>query len=208
MISRCVRSWCYGVALTFVSLGLVGNAHAGFLGDDVTVSLTVHTTGAVDQVVWSSQTETIGFLVEYSGDSQPAGAAAPLLWNLDFSPLDCCFVLAVEDVNNVGPTTVDPLLLTISFADNTGWLTLLGGNLNGLVQIGGINTFGFLPGDISASGNTITISVGAGALNVLANGGTLVTQFCIVPEASSIMLTVLAASGVAGGVFWRRRRSS
>jgi hypothetical protein len=189
-------------------LGLVNNANAAFLGDDVTVSLTVHTTGAVDQVVWSSQTETIGYLVEYAGDSQPAGAGAPLLWNLDFDPSDCCFVLAVEDVNGVGPTTVDPLLLTITFADNTGWLAALGGDLSGLVQIGGINTFGFLPGDISASGNSITISVPAGALAVLANGGVLVTEFCIVPEASSIMLTVLAASGVAGGVFWRRRRSS
>lgn len=208
MISRSLRSWCYGIAISFVSLGLVGNANADFLGDDVTVSLTVHTTGAVDQDVWSSDTETIGALVEFAGDSEPAGAGAPLLWNLDFDD-NCCFTLSVEDVNLVGPTTVDPLVFTVTFADNTNWIAgLPGGSLAGNVIIGAPNDFGFLAGDISVAGNTITISVPGGALAGLPLGGTLSTEFCVVPEVSSIAMMTLAATGMAGGIFWRRRRSA
>lgn len=196
MIPRSLRAFFLAVATTLIGLG---SANAAFLGEEVTVSMTVHTTGATDQIVWSNEVQSIGFLVEYAGDSVPDAAPAPLLWNLDFDPETCCFTLSVEDVNQIGPTSVDPLLLTIKFATT---------DLSGGVFLSGANTFGFLPGDISVVGQTVTISVGADSLANLDKGGALVSRFCIavIPEASSIAMLAMAGVTVAGGAFLRRRR--
>lgn len=187
---------CLGIALsTLVVLGLAGNASAGYLGDSITVSLTVHTTGAIDQDVWSSTPAIVTPGPILIGDSWPNGVASPLLWSLDgIGPDPTCFLLTVLNPNGVS-TTIDPLLLTITGLDAMP----VGG-----VVLGGINTMGVSPLDLSFGFDSVTIN--SPVLAVLGPGGALQVEFCIVPEVSSLAMMALAVSGIAGGVFWRRRR--
>lgn len=189
---------CFGIALSTLVLGLAGNANAGYLGDSITVSLTVHTTGAIDQNVWSSTPAVVVAGPILAGDSWPNGVGSPLLWTLD--GLDVTggypdsFLLSVSNPNGVG-TTVDPLLFSITGLDNM----VVGG-----VTLGPINTLGVLPGDVSFTGSSVSIS--SAALSAIGAGGSLAVQINIVPEVSSLAMMALAVSGIAGGVFWRRRR--
>jgi hypothetical protein len=186
------------LAFSLCAVALFSNqAQAGFAGDSLTSTLIVHTTGATDQIAWLNSSQSGGFLTEYAGDSAPFGApVGSILWNLDFSATLDCFTLAAEDVVGlVGGTDVNPLTLTI-VTDH---------DLSGGVVIGGINTFGFLPGDISVVGETITIS--SSALATLAESGSLVTEFCVVPEASTVAMMSIVACGLAGSYLARRRRN-
>ena len=186
-----IRKWAIALSLTVFGFGFANQANAGFTGDTVSVSLTAHTSGAVDQVVFSGDSITEpGSIV---GDSTPYGASSPLSWT--FTLVGNTFTLNVSDINNIGPTSVDPLLLTITGIDSavTG------------VNIIGANTFGFAPGDIDFS-TPGTITVSASTLAILAQGGTLETTFSVVPEASTFIMMSLVASGLAGGVIARRRK--
>jgi hypothetical protein len=190
-----LRNWRLGLALSALVLGSVGTANAGYLGDSITVSLTVHTTGAIDQDVWSSTPAVVVPGSILGGDSWPNGVSAPLLWELVGLGADPdCFLLSVLNPNAVA-TTVDPLLLVITGLDAMP----VGG-----VVLGGINTMGVLPSDLSYTGSSVTIS--SLILAPLAPGGSLAVEFCIVPEVSSLAMMAFAVSGIAGGVFWRRRR--
>jgi hypothetical protein len=190
------------LALSLCAVSLFSNqAQAGFAGDSLTSTLIVHTTGAIDQIAWLNESQTGGVadLPDYTGVSTPFGAPAgsgPIVWFLDFSATEDCFTLTAGDYFGiVGGTDVNPLTLTI----------VTGHDLSGGVVIGGFNTFGFSPGDISVSGQTITIS--SSALATLPYADSLSTQFCVVPEASTVAMMSIVACGLAGSYLARRRRN-
>lgn len=183
-----LRTWALALAL----VGFASAANAGFTGDTVSVSLTAHTSGAIDQVVFNNDSISDGDAM--LGNSQPNGVVTPLLWV--FSLSGNTFTLSVTNLNTES-TTVDPLTLTITGIDSpvTG------------VSILGPNDFGFVPGDISFTSSTITVSAGAGELAILPGGTELTTTFQVVPEASTLMMVSLAACGVIGGYVVRRCKS-
>lgn len=171
-----------------------GQAKAGFLGDSVSVSLTVHTTGAVDDTVFSNDPAIVGG-APLVGTSEPNGTGYPLNWSVDLQ--DLSILLTVSNPGGVA-TTVDPLLLTVSGLDSD---TLVG------ATIGALNDFGFTNADLTVGVDSVTLSVPGGVLALLGAGGTLQTQINLaVPEASSVIMTMMA--GLAGGGYlWRRRRN-
>lgn len=184
-----IRKWA--VALSMAVLGFAGTANAGFTGDTVSVSLTAHTSGAVDQVVFNNDPVTEpGAIV---GDSLPNGVSLPLSWTFTLS--GNTFTIAVSNPNAVA-TTVDPLTLSITGIDDPV----------ANVYIVGANTFGFNPGDISFTASTVTVSAPGGTLAVLNGGDSLSTTFAVVPEASTFIMMSLVASGLAGGYVVRRRK--
>jgi hypothetical protein len=172
-----------------------GQAKAGFTGDSVTVSLTVHTTGAVDQDVFSNDPAVVGAGIELTGTSEPNGTGYPLDWSVDLD--DLSILLTVSNPGGVA-TTVDPLVLTVSGLDSD---TLVG------ATIGALNDFGFSNGDLAVGVDFVTLSVPGSVLAILGAGGTLQTQINLaVPEASSVIMTMMAGL-MGGGYLWRRRRS-
>lgn len=186
-----------GVAV--LTVGVANQAKAGFLGDTVSVSLTVHTTGAIDQTVWSSTPAVVApGGPELTGDSWPNGVGTPLAWELDLEDLSILITVINPTVTN-GPTTIDPLLLTISGLDSD---ILAGATVDSI-----INGLGVAPADVSVFGDTLTVS--SPVLNILPAGySSLTTKINLaVPEASSVLMTLMAGS-VAGGYLWRRRRTS
>ena len=184
-----IRKWALALSMTVFGFGFVNQADAGFTGDTVSVSLTAHTTGAIDQVVFSGDTVTEpGAIV---GDSQPNGVILPLGWT--FSVSANTFTISVTNPNDVA-TTVQPLLLNVTGVDDP----------IANVYIVGANTLGVNTGDISFTASTITVS--SNLLSVLDGGGTLSTTFAVVPEASTFIMMSLVASGLAGGYMVRRRK--
>lgn len=192
-IMNTFRRIAFVLGVTALAL-TAGQAKAGFLGDNVSVSLTVHTTGAVDQTVFAADPAVVGGPA-LLGTSEPSNTGYPLNWSLDLQ--DLTILLTVSNPGGVA-TTVDPLLLTVSGLDAD---TLVG------ATIGSPNTFGFVNADLSVFGDTLTLSVPAGVLAILGAGGTLQTQIVLaVPEASSVIMTMMAGLGGAG-YLWRRRRA-
>jgi hypothetical protein len=186
------------MALGLTVVGLFSNtAQAGFGGDALVVSLTVHTTGAVDQIVWSSTPTVGGVGVELTGDSASSVPGSALSWSIDFATTGNFFTLSVDNLNSI-TDTVEPLLLVVDgIADPN--LVLYG------AAIGAINTLGVSPGDISWDADTITIS--SNILNSVGPFDTLKVQIVIVPEASTLVMMGIAATGIAGAVVARRRRN-
>ncbi|MBX9655511.1 PEP-CTERM sorting domain-containing protein [bacterium] len=184
------RKWA--VALSMAVLGFAGTANAGFTGDTVSVSLTAHTSGASDQVVFNNDPVTEpGAIV---GDSLPNGVSTPLSWTFALS--GNTFTITVSNPNAVA-TTVDPLALSITGIDAP---------VSGVFIVGS-NDFGFVPGDISFTASTISVSAPGGSLAILGAGSSLSTTFQVVPEASTLIMMSLVASGLAGGYVVRRRKA-
>jgi hypothetical protein len=188
-----IRKLAIALSLTVLGLGFVSTANAGFTGDTVGVSLTAHTTGAIEHTVFTGQTVT-GDGANLIGQSWPNGVGAPLTWS--YSQTGDTFKLIVQNLANGVPTTVDPLDLHLS--------------TTGSFSIGGVNiisdSFGLTPANISFTGNSIDISAAAGTLNILPPGGSLAATFQVVPEASTFIMMSLVASGLAGGYMVRRRK--
>lgn len=188
------RLWA--VALGVMAVFAAAPAQAGFLGDSVSVSLTVHTTGAIDQIVWASTPAVVALGgPDLLGDSWPNGVTSPLLWDLDLE--DLTITLTVLNPNLV-PTTVEPMLFVISGLDA---MPLASAAVNPF-----LNQFGISNAEISVAGDTLTVS--SALLASVAAGGSLTTQIVltVVPEASSIVMTALMATGLVGGYVARRRR--
>ncbi|MBY0588962.1 PEP-CTERM sorting domain-containing protein [bacterium] len=194
---RSLRNWALALGVTVI--GLFSNtAMAGFGGDALNVTLTAHTVGATQHVVWNS-VPTVGVLgIELTGTSQPFGGN-PLAWAVDFRTDSNCFVLSVDNLFPAG-NTVDPVFFTVTgLAAGHPDLATFG------ATIGGINTLGVAPGDLSWTADSITIS--SAVLNAVPGFGTLKVEICIVPEASTLIMMGIAATGLAGAVVARRRRN-
>jgi hypothetical protein len=194
---RSLRTWAVALGLSIVGLGFSNTAQAGFGGDALVVSLTVHTSGAADQIVWNNDATIGGPGVELTGDSASSVPGSALGWSIDFEDTSGCFILSVDNLAG-NADTVEPLLLVVDLINNPN-LALYG------VTIGGINTLGVAPGDISWDADTITVS--SNILNAVGPFGTLKVELCIVPEASTFVMMGIAATGLAGAVVARRRRN-
>lgn len=194
---RSLRNWAMALGLSIVGLGFSNTAQAGFGGDALSVSLTVHTVGAADQIVWNN-TPTVGGLgVELTGDSASSAVGSALAWSIDFQTSANSIILSVDNLANI-TDTVEPLLLVIDLIDNPD-LAVYG------AAIGAINTLGVGASDISWDADTITVS--SNILNSVGPFGTLKVELVIVPEASTLVMMGIAATGLAGAVVARRRRN-
>ena len=191
---RSLRTWAVALGLSIVGLGFSNTAQAGFGGDALVVSLTVHTSGAADQIVWNNDATVGGPGVELTGDSASSAVGSSLAWSIDFDHTAGRVLLSVDNLAN----TVEPLLLVIDLIDDPN-LALYG------VQIGTVNTLGVAVGDISWDADTITVS--SNILNAVGPLGTLKVELVIVPEASTLVMMGIAATGLAGAVVARRRRN-
>lgn len=182
-------------AVFALALCASGAARAGFIGDAVSVDLTVHTTGASDQTVFASDLATIGSpVVELTGVSDPDAAGDQLAWTLDLD--DLTITLTAWDLNSAGPVDIGPLHLDVNGLDQ--------------MAIQGVNIiydeFGFSPGDATFSGSTVSLD-SLGGLALLPNFDTLtVVLEIVVPEPSSLALASLAALGFAFAAIRRKRR--
>lgn len=182
------RHLAVALAATLVS---VAPALAGFGGDSLTVSLTVHTTGAADQTVFSLDPAVGGPGVELTGDSDPGALGDALAWSLDFD--GDCFTLTVTNSSGSAQPIGDLSLIVDDIDMALPGLTI------------GLNTLGIGGGDISIVGDSIVIS-STGLADVAALGSASV-EICVVPEASTFVMMSIMAAGVAGGYVARRRRN-
>lgn len=190
-----LRNWAIALGMSLLVLGVANRANAGFLGDTVSVSLTVHTAGATDQTVWSNDPAVIGAGVELTGTSSPGQGGDLLDWAIDLD--DLTITLTVSNPNAVA-WSVEPLILVISGLDAMP--------LTSAVISTVVNDFGFTNAQLSIAGDTLTLTAPFG-LNSVGPGVSLSSTIVLaVPEASSVVMMLLAG-GVAGGLAWRRRRT-
>ncbi|MFO0947460.1 MAG: PEP-CTERM sorting domain-containing protein [Planctomycetota bacterium] len=191
---KTLRNWAVALGLSVLALGVANRAEAGFLGDTVSVSLTVHTAGATDQTVWSNDPAVIGSGVELTGTSSPGTGGDILNWAIDLD--DLTITLTVTNPNAVA-WSVDPLTLVISGLDAMP--------LTSAVISTVVNDFGFTNAQLSIAGDTLTLYAPSGLNLVNASSSLSSTIVLAVPEASSVVMMLLAG-GVAGGLAWRRRK--
>jgi hypothetical protein len=195
---RSLRNWA--LALGVAAVGLFSNtAMAGFVGDNLVVSLTVHTTGAADQIVWNNAPTVTGPGIELTGDSASSLPGSALGWSIDFNDTVNCFILSVDNLTPL-TDTIAPLVFNVSgLAALHPDLAIYG------ATIGGINTLGVSPLDLTWTADTISIN--SNILNSIGPFDTLKVEICIVPEASTLVMMGIAATGLAGAVVARRRRN-
>lgn len=172
-----------------------GAARAGFIGDSVSVDLSVHTTGASDQTVFASDLATIGSpVVELTGVSDPDSPGNQLVWTLDLD--DLTITLTAFDLNGAGPVDVGPVHLDVNGLDQMA--------VQGVSII--YDDFGFNPGDVSFTASSVSLD-SLGGLALLGNFGVkqVILQI-IVPEPSTLALAGMAAIGLAFAAYRRKRR--
>lgn len=192
-----VCSALLGSALFALAICAAGSAQAGFIGDTVSVDLTVHTTGATDQTVFSSDLATIGSpVVELTGVSDPDSPGDQLVWTLDLD--DDTITLVVHDINTADLLDVGPVHLDVNGLDAMAF--------SGVNVI--LDEFGFGLGDITFGSDWVSVD-SLGGLNLIPSGGTLtlVLQLVTVPEPSSLALAGMAMFGLAVAAVRRKRRS-
>ncbi len=166
------------------------------MGDQVAVTLTVHTSGSAIQNVFSNTPATVDETVELTGVSDPDNPGDGLAWTVDLE--DLAVTLTAYDVNGTGPQTVDPMTWVITGLDQM--------NIQG-VTIDSLNEFGITPAQITFTANSITVIVPEGSLALLPLNGSLATKLhFIIPEPSTLVLALLASLGLIGFVRKRRMR--